>query len=679
MLFAVVVMVALPAHSFAVNVTSTFNGAFPAGSSTSSTETTQEDTCTLTYGMYHEGTTSPLVDTIAISLHQVFITSGPYAGWGYQRGTYTTGQGYYGNYYAVGNVNPGVDMGWGMLDDNAPGNTTGGNLNSYRGVRVGTATGAGGYLPFDKFYMTYVNGGYAHGHFDLVFMGGTPCIPANPSQSRQLIVTQAPSSPSYPLNVSGYFTGTLYPDFTLLYLPALQEGIHFGSYTDSLSNPTGIFDYHDFLSCSSGSCYANGVSEGMVFGAYEYTMTMTTTGSTTIIGAAEEALAVAGSGTVTVNPIPSVSVTGNIGNQNIVTAVQTTAVNLTQPNFQIATSNGTPILVYDISVSNPSSVTGNCTICLNYDPYTYNPAWQIYHESPAGSGYFISLATTWNQTDHTLCAQTPSFSLFAVGTPTITGETPTATFTYSKNGLTVSFNASGSFCPSGNCTYAWTFAGGNPSFATTVSAQTVYATGGTKTVTLTVTDVTNFTQDMKTASITVSAPATAPTCDFTPTFTAGANPNVSVAETVSTDVTKQAILWGDGSVAETHDGNTWSPLTHNYTVAGTYNISLKVKNAAGLTCSVKHSIGVTVAKYSISGTVTATPGPVPVSGATVTITGTNYNRTFYTNSSGQYTTYATLKPGTYHVTVTKSGYTFPAGVDVTVGPNEVNNVAGTRP
>ncbi len=146
---------------------------------------------------------------------------------------------------------------------------------------------------------------------------------------------------------------------------------------------------------------------------------------------------------------------------------------------------------------------------------------------------------------------------------------------------------------------------------------------------------------------------------------------------------KEAINWGDGTPVTTHVGAPWSPLTHTYTTAGTFNITLKVKNQYGLTSTKKQAITVTTTRYTISGTVTAVvggvPPAVPVSGATVTITGTNYNRTFYTDSTGHYTTYSTLKAGTYTVTMTKSGYTFPAGVSVTVPSNATNNVAGTKP
>ncbi len=261
--------------------------------------------------------------------------------------------------------------------------------------------------------------------------------------------------------------------------------------------------------------------------------------------------------------------------------------------------------------------------------------------------------------------------------PSIAVTMPYASFTYSKNGLTVSFNASASVCPTGQtCSYTWDFGqtGGTTTGGTTATPTHTYTSGGSFNVSLTVAGTS--TQSVKDASVTVTAPATAPTCSFTTTVSGAA---VTVNETVSSDVTKQAIIWGDGSVAQTATGNTWIPM-HTYTVAGTFNISLKVKNAAGLTCTAKNPVTVTTTKYNISGNVTITGG-VPVSGATVTITGPSTNRTVYTDQNGNYTVY-NLKAGTYTVTVSKIGYTFSTNNPRTVvitNSNQTADFAGTKP
>ncbi len=306
---------------------------------------------------------------------------------------------------------------------------------------------------------------------------------------------------------------------------------------------------------------------------------------------------------------------------------------------------------------NPSAATmdrtnaGSVHIATNY--ITVNYACGKCHDATLST----HVSTTFTQA---------AAQVYAAG---IHAGAPTAVFTYAKNGLTVGFNASASYCQSGNCSYSWDFGqtGGTTTGGGTATPTHTYTSGGTFNVTLTVTDNVNSTTDVKTASITVSAPATPPTCDFATSVSGGA---VTVTETVSTDVTKQAIIWGDGSVAQTTTGNTWSPLSHTYTVAGTYNVALKVKNAAGLTCTAKHPVTITTTKYNISGHITS--GGNGVSGVTVTITGPSTWRTVYTDGNGLYAVY-NLKAGTYTVTPSKTGITFtPTSLSITLGPTVTN-------
>ncbi len=645
MIFAVIVSVALPAYSFAVNTTSTFSGTIPSASSSFSTVTTQEDTCTARFYMYHEGTTSPLVDTINMSYRTVGIGS-----WGYGTGTYTTAQGYYGNIYAVGSTVAGVFKIWGMLDDNAPGNTTGGNLNSYKGVILGA--GGGGFLPFNKFYMTYVNGGYAHGHFDLVPDPSNNCT-ANPQQSRTLEVAQIPS-PTFILNWIGYFPGTLYPDLTLLYFPALNEGIHIGMYTDSLSNPTGTFDFHQFISCAGGTCYANGVSEGMVFGTLESTIT-----GSTVSGNAEQALAVAGSGSVTVNPIPGVSVTGDIGYQNIITAVQTTAVNLSQPNFQIASNGSTAILVYDISVSGPSTMQPPVTICLNYDPYPYDPTWQIWHESPLNSGSFTALTTIHNPTDHTLCAQTPSFSLFAVGYPLSTSPAPVANFSWTTDPTTsfkINFTASG--CPdSHTCTYDWDFGDGDIETGGTATTSHTYADSSVMTVSLVIMDSTFGMASAPTSKqVLPDSRNAAPAASFNISVSGW---TVTVTDTSIDDaafpVNAVKVQWGDGASAV---GNAGGAVSHTYARQGSYIVKMSITDAGGKKVYAGNAQAIVPTKFKISGKAVRLDATTPVSSVSIRLMkGTSVVKMAATQADGTYILNDVL-PDVYMVRAVKSGLSF---------------------
>src|SRR5207247_9943992 len=94
----------------------------------------------------------------------------------------------------------------------------------------------------------------------------------------------------------------------------------------------------------------------------------------------------------------------------------------------------------------------------------------------AGGSYTVTLTVTDNgaatsQTGHVVTVNAP----------------PVASFTSACNGLTCSFNASGSSDPDGTiASYAWTFGDGTTGSGAT--ANPTYAAGGTYTVTLTVTD-----------------------------------------------------------------------------------------------------------------------------------------------------------------------------------------------
>ncbi len=84
-------------------------------------------------------------------------------------------------------------------------------------------------------------------------------------------------------------------------------------------------------------------------------------------------------------------------------------------------------------------------------------------------------------------------------------QAPTAAFTFSCTDLTCSFNGSGSSDPDGSISsYAWNFGDGTTGSGATVSKT--YASGGTRTVTLTVTDNGGAT-DSESKSVTVSGPS----------------------------------------------------------------------------------------------------------------------------------------------------------------------------
>ncbi len=156
---------------------------------------------------------------------------------------------------------------------------------------------------------------------------------------------------------------------------------------------------------------------------------------------------------------------------------------------------------------------------------------------------------------------------------------PTASFTSSVNGLVAGVDGSASTDTDGTITgYAWNF--GDGTTGTGVTASHTYATAGTYTVTLTVTDNGGLT-GTKTGTVTAvgTPPANvAPTASFTSSvtnLTAGFNASAST----DTDGTITGYAWNFG------DGTTGTGVTasHTYATAGTYTVTLTVTDNGGLT------------------------------------------------------------------------------------------------
>ena len=87
---------------------------------------------------------------------------------------------------------------------------------------------------------------------------------------------------------------------------------------------------------------------------------------------------------------------------------------------------------------------------------------------------------------------------------------------------------------------------------------------------------------------------------------------------------------------------------------------------------------VTAAAFQITGTVRV--NGTPVGYATVRLRkGTTVVKSVYTAANGTFSL-TNLNPFAYTLTVTKSGYTFPPAMPITVGPNSLGNVIiGTKP
>ena len=173
--------------------------------------------------------------------------------------------------------------------------------------------------------------------------------------------------------------------------------------------------------------------------------------------------------------------------------------------------------------------------------------------------------------------------------PTVSGSgsggTPTANFTYSASGLTVSFTDTSTDSGGTIGSHAWTFGDGGTSSAT--NPTHTYAAGGTYSVTETVTDSGNGSTSSKTSAVTVSASGGTPTANFTYTIS-GLTVNFTDTSTDS-----------GGSIGmhswNFDDGNTSTAAnpSHTYASAGTYSVSETVYDSVNNRSSTK-TLSITV-------------------------------------------------------------------------------------
>ncbi len=208
---------------------------------------------------------------------------------------------------------------------------------------------------------------------------------------------------------------------------------------------------------------------------------------------------------------------------------------------------------------------------------------------------------------------------------------PTASFTATPSSgtapLAVSFNASASTDPDGSiATYSWNFGDGGTTSGTSNTASHTYATAGTFTVTLTVTD-NGGASASTTRSVQVDTTNLPPTASFQFSPTGGAAPLLVLFDgSASTDPdgSNLSYTWDFGDGSDTGSGKT---PTHMFAAAGTFTVRLTVTDSPGLSASTTQAITVTagggVGDVIVSGR--ATYDRVPFS--SVLSSGLNYSNT----------------------------------------------------
>lgn len=232
-------------------------------------------------------------------------------------------------------------------------------------------------------------------------------------------------------------------------------------------------------------------------------------------------------------------------------------------------------------------------------PWTYAIAWGDGSASTTGSTSVQSTPITATHTYAAAGTDTVRVTVTDKAGGSGTGQvvatvtalpppTPVAGGPYAgTEGTAVTFDGSGSTDPNGAAlTYAWTF--GDGSSGSGVKPTHAYASYGTYTVTLSVSD----TRGASSAPVTTSATI----ANVAPTVNAGANRTVGAGSPLALSASfsdpgadapwSYVITWGDGSASST--GTTTSPsspitATHSYAAGGTDTVRVAVTDKGGAT------------------------------------------------------------------------------------------------
>ena len=188
------------------------------------------------------------------------------------------------------------------------------------------------------------------------------------------------------------------------------------------------------------------------------------------------------------------------------------------------------------------------------------------HTYAAGGTYTVTLQVTDNQG-----AQSTTASQNVIVTPP--NQPPTASFTRSCSALTCNFTSTSSDPDGSIASYAWTF--GDGATSTVQNPSHTYASGGTFTVTLRVTDNQGAQSTTASQSVTVTPPNQPPTASFTFTCSALACSFTSTSSDADGSIASYSWNFGDGTTS------TVQNPSHTYASGGAFTVTLRVTDNQG--------------------------------------------------------------------------------------------------
>ncbi|MGD9170414.1 MAG: PKD domain-containing protein, partial [Candidatus Thiodiazotropha sp.] len=239
--------------------------------------------------------------------------------------------------------------------------------------------------------------------------------------------------------------------------------------------------------------------------------------------------------------------------------------------------SGTENIAVKFDGSNSSDSDGNITgYAWDFGDGSSGSGATVSHTYTATGTYNVTLIVTDDAGDSTTAST--QITIGAGNQPPVADANGPYTSVVNEQ---VQFDGSGSSDPDGSIvSYDWDFGDGSNSSG--VKPTHTYTSKGTYNVTLTVTDNSNAVDSIVT-SVSVDPANQAPTADPAGPYSAKAGESLVFDGTGSTDpdgsISSYAWDFGDGA------SGTGANPSHTYTKAGTYNVSLKVTDDAGLSGS----------------------------------------------------------------------------------------------